>query len=329
MRLTRMARPILAAVCGVAVLATGLIAGGPTASADPISDAKAKLNDLEQQTSQIEQSHNDSQARLTAAQAQETQLKSQIATQQADLDAMKPAIAWIVTTQRQGASIDMTASFLLNDSPDTFLNNMATAASVNNLIDEQVARYVSEQQRLDDLNSSLQDTITAANTEVATQKQLLDQAKAAQATQQQTVDQLTAAQQAELAAQMNFNGTATAGPGGSAAAQAVVAWALQQVGKPYTYGGAGPDSFDCSGLTMVAYAQVGIALPHNAETQADYGTPVDRSQLLPGDLVFFYSPISHVAIYIGNGLIVHASTPATGVKVAPIYGAYATARRLV
>jgi len=306
-----------------------MVAGGPTASADPISDAKAKLTDLEQQTSTIEQNYNDSQTRLAAAQAQQAQLTGQIQAQQAELDAMKPAIAWIVTTQRQGASIDMTASFLLNDSPDAFLNNMATAASVNNLIDEQVARYISEQQRLADLNDSLQTTIQSIDTEVAQQKQLLDQAKTAQAAQQKVVDQLTAAQQAMLAAQMSFNGTAVAGAGGSAAAQAVVAWALQQVGKPYTYGGAGPGSFDCSGLTMVAYAQIGIGLPHSASGQAAFGTPVDRSQLLPGDLVFFYSPISHVAIYIGNGLIVHASTPATGVKVAPIYGAYATARRLV
>ena len=329
MRLTRMVRPVLAALCGAAVIFTGMVVGGPTASADPISDAKAKLDDLQQQTSQIEQSYNDSQARLAAAQQQQTQITSEIQTQQAELDALKPTIAWIVTSQRQGASIDMTASFLLNDTPDTFLNNMATAASVNNLINEQVARYVSEQQRLDDLNASLQTTIATENTEVANQKQLLDQAQAAQAAQQQTVDQLTAAQAAALAAQMNFSGTATAGAGGSAAAQAVVAWALQQVGKAYTYGGVGPDSFDCSGLTMVAYSQVGIALPHSASGQTAFGTPVDRSQLLPGDLVFFYSPISHVAIYIGNGLIVHASTPATGVKVSPIFGAYATARRLV
>jgi len=326
--LTKMVRPILAALCGVAVLVTGMVAGGPTASADPITDAKAKLSDLEQQTSEIEQKYNDSQARLSAAQTQQAQLTTEIADQQAKVDAMKPAIAWIVTTQRQGAGIDMTASFLLNDSPDAFLSNMATAASVNSLIDEQVARYVSEQQRLAELNDSLQTTVQTINTEVDQQKQLLDQAKTAQDAQQRLVDQLTAEQAAALAAQMNF-GAAVAGAGGSEAAQAVVAWALQQVGKPYTYGGAGPGSFDCSGLTMVAYAQVGIALPHSATAQAGYGTPVDRSQLLPGDLVFFYSPISHVAIYIGNGLIVHASTPATGVKVAPIYGAYATARRLV
>ena len=329
MRLTKMVRPILAALCGVAVLVTGMVAGGPTASADPITDAKAKLTDLEQQTSTIEQQYNDSQTRLATAQAQQDQLTTQIATQQAELDAMKPAIAWIVTTQRQGASIDMTASFLLNDSPDAFLNNMATAASVNNLIDEQVARYVSEQQRLADLNDTLATTIATINTEVDAQKKLLDDAKTAQDAQQKIVDQLTAAQQAMLAAQMSFGGDITPGVGGSAAAQAVVTWALGQVGKPYTYGGAGPGSFDCSGLTMVAYSQVGIGLPHSASGQAAYGTPVDRSQLLPGDLVFFYSPISHVAIYIGNGLIVHASTPATGVKVAPIYGAYATARRLV
>jgi len=324
-----MLRPIVAAACGAAVIFTGLVVGGPTASADPLSDAKAKLADFEQQSAQIEQSYNESQARLTDAQNQQAQLTAQIAAQQAEIDAMKPTIAWIVTTQRQGASIDMTASFLLNDSPDTFLNNMATAASVNSLIDDQAARYVSEQQRLADLNNSLQATVQTISAETAQQKQLLDQAKTAQAAQQRVVNQLTAAQQVQLAAQTNFTTNATAGPGGSAAAQAVVAWALKQVGKAYIYGASGPNAFDCSGLTMVAYSQVGIALPHNAAAQSHYGTPVSRSDLVPGDLVFFYSPIGHVGIYIGNGLIVHASTPATGVKVGPIYSAYNTARRLV
>jgi cell wall-associated NlpC family hydrolase len=97
-------------------------------------------------------------------------------------------------------------------------------------------------------------------------------------------------------------------PAPTAAAQTAVDTALAQVGKAYAWGGAGPDSYDCSGLVMAAYAAAGIYLPHSSSMQSTMGTPVPSDALQPGDLVFFYSPVSHVAMYIGNGQIVQAST---------------------
>ncbi len=99
------------------------------------------------------------------------------------------------------------------------------------------------------------------------------------------------------------------------AAQIAVDTALAQQGKPYVWGGAGPDSFDCSGLVMYAYAAAGISLPHSSSMQSTMGTPVAYSALQPGDLVFFYTPVSHVAMYIGNGQIVQASTEGQPVAV--------------
>ena len=109
------------------------------------------------------------------------------------------------------------------------------------------------------------------------------------------------------------------GPRGSGAAQAAVNTALAQVGDPYVWGAAGPDAFDCSGLTQYAYAAAGVALPHSSSMQSQMGTPVSRDQLQPGDLVFFYSPVSHVGMYIGNGMIVHAANPGTGVVTSPLH----------
>ena len=91
------------------------------------------------------------------------------------------------------------------------------------------------------------------------------------------------------------------------AAQVAVDTALAQVGDPYVWAAAGPDAFDCSGLTQYAWAAAGIELPHSSSMQSQVGTPVAYSDLQPGDLVFFYSPISHVGMYIGNGQIVHSS----------------------
>lgn len=93
----------------------------------------------------------------------------------------------------------------------------------------------------------------------------------------------------------------------------VVAVAMAQLGKPYRYGAGGPDAFDCSGLTMYCYGQVGIRLPHSSSAQYGCGQRVSRSGLSPGDLVFFGSPIHHVGLYIGGENFIHA--PHTGATV--------------
>jgi cell wall-associated NlpC family hydrolase len=93
---------------------------------------------------------------------------------------------------------------------------------------------------------------------------------------------------------------------------------MAQVGKSYVYGAAGPSAFDCSGLTMMAWAQAGVGLPHSSGAQMGSGTPVSQSELQPGDLVFYYSPVSHVGMYIGNGQIVNALNPGAGVGISGV-----------
>ncbi|MGY1697512.1 C40 family peptidase [Geodermatophilus sp. SYSU D00814] len=110
----------------------------------------------------------------------------------------------------------------------------------------------------------------------------------------------------------------SASGGGSGAAQTAVQTALAQVGDPYVWGAGGPDAFDCSGLTQYAYAAAGISLPHSSKMQSQMGTAVSRSELQPGDLIFYYSPVSHVSMYIGNGQMVHASTSGVPVKVVSV-----------
>jgi cell wall-associated NlpC family hydrolase len=95
--------------------------------------------------------------------------------------------------------------------------------------------------------------------------------------------------------------------------------ALTQRGKPYVWGAAGPDSYDCSGLVEWAFAQEGISLPHYTGSQWDSGMHVSRDDLEPGDLVFFFSDISHVGIYIGNGLMVDAPSAGQDVQVQPMF----------
>ena len=111
-------------------------------------------------------------------------------------------------------------------------------------------------------------------------------------------------------------------------AAAVLRFACAQLGKPYRWGASGPRNWDCSGLTRMAWAQAGVSLPHSSALQYSYGTRVSRQDLLPGDLVFFYSPISHVGIYLGRGLVLHAPSTGDLVKISGIFDSYVGAVRL-
>ncbi|MGH8868064.1 MAG: C40 family peptidase, partial [Actinomycetes bacterium] len=104
----------------------------------------------------------------------------------------------------------------------------------------------------------------------------------------------------------------------SGAAATAVDFAYAQLGDAYVWGATGPDAWDCSGLTMGAWGAAGVSLPHSSSMQYSAGRPVSRSELQPGDLVFYYSPISHVAIYVGNGQIIHAANSSEPVKTDPV-----------
>jgi cell wall-associated NlpC family hydrolase len=107
-------------------------------------------------------------------------------------------------------------------------------------------------------------------------------------------------------------------PGGAPEAATVIQAALSRIGSPYTWGGSGPNAFDCSGLVMWSFQQAGVALPHSSQALAQGGQPVSLDQMKPGDVVTYYSDASHAAIYIGDGMMVHASTFGTPVRVAPV-----------
>ena len=186
--------------------------------------------------------------------------------------------------------------------------------------------------------SQAQAQLNSVNSTIA---KLVQQAQAAQAAaaaakaRQLVLAQLALQQTAQQAAQRTAqptaqynaptgsqNSVATTPPvsapvaGGAATAVRV---ALSKLGDPYVFAAAGPNAFDCSGLTMYAWGQAGVSLPHNAAAQAADVQPISYGQLQPGDLVFYGSPIYHVGIYVGGGNVVEANNPSTGVIEASVF----------
>ncbi|MGY1742059.1 MULTISPECIES: C40 family peptidase [unclassified Blastococcus] len=229
----------------------------------------------------------------------------------------------------------------------------ATAAQAQDLLDdvtaqqagleEQVAAFQADYDRLLAEEQAAREAAERAAAEAAAraaaEQAAAEQAAAEQAAEEQAAEDAAPAPAPAPVPQAPRPAPASAAPppapvavrAPGPAAQVAVDTALAQRGDPYVWAAAGPDSFDCSGLTSFAYRAAGISLPHSSRMQSQMGTPVSRADLQPGDLVFFYSPVSHVGMYIGNGQMVHASTYGQPVKIAPVDSmpGYNSARRIV
>jgi cell wall-associated NlpC family hydrolase len=171
------------------------------------------------------------------------------------------------------------------------------------------AKAVREQNRLTELRTTIEDKIENQRAEVEHLNELLERARRRAAARRER------ARQEALATTFPTVTAPKTPPAPNPNAQRAVDAALSQLGKPYQWGAAGPDSYDCSGLTMWAWAQAGVSLPHNSGAQLAATPRVDRSDVAPGDLLFFGSPIHHVGMYIGNGQMVEAPYSGQVVRV--------------
>ncbi|HEY4006121.1 MAG TPA: NlpC/P60 family protein [Pseudonocardia sp.] len=124
--------------------------------------------------------------------------------------------------------------------------------------------------------------------------------------------------QSALSLPSRIGGVPIAGPAGSRSAALALRYAATRLGMPYVWGANGPYAFDCSGLMQWAYWQLGILLPRTSGEQSQVGNPVALKDLRPGDMVFYYTPVSHVGMYLGNGMVLHASEPGKPVKISPV-----------
>lgn len=154
--------------------------------------------------------------------------------------------------------------------------------------------------------------------ELERKKEAEAERKADELARQQAAKETAAADEAPKTKSGSGTGTGS-GSGYSSKAEKVLAFARAQIGKPYVWGATGPSSYDCSGLTQAAWKAAGVGLPRTTWDQVKVGTRVSTANLRPGDLVFFYDDISHVGIYKGGGMMIHAPKPGANVREESIY----------
>jgi peptidoglycan DL-endopeptidase CwlO len=308
---------------GAVVAAAGLIAvllapvPASAAPADPPATPEAAAELAEQTAQQLtaldEQVH---QAELAVAAHQQAAADADATADAAEatLTQYAPAIRAIAQNGYTGSTQSRVATFLGSESADDLVAQMTMldliADHTDGILAEASAAQTEAEQARTDADAAAAEAAAALSALHEQQAQVQAQADEYEA----DFTRLTAAEQATVTAavagpvlEAPSAAVAAAAAPGPAAATAVQT-ALAQMGDPYVWGASGPDGFDCSGLTSYAYAAAGIALPHSSGAQSQLGTPVSRADLMPGDIVYFYSPVSHVGIYIGDGKMVHART---------------------
>ncbi len=329
------------AVLGLSALAlAGALATTPQlAHADPpltVDEAKAQIAQLETEAAAIDQEYVGVKQGLAQSRATLKLKKADVKTQTTKVEQLRKQAGQVALAQFQNRHLDTAAKLLLSDDADDFLSQVSTVeklsenqnAALQDFQEEQAkltelerstetetAQLTKEQAELDKLRASSESkiaeskTVLAKLTEEERQRIAAEEAKARQEAQ-------AAAEGGTVSPTSTTTDTVTDGSGKGARA---LAFAKSQLGKPYRYASAGPSSYDCSGLTSAAWSQVGVSLPRTSQSQIGVGRSVSKSELQPGDLVFYYgSSPSHVALYAGNGQIIHAPRPGKSVEYASL-----------
>ena len=312
----------------VGTLSFALIAPfAPATNAAPSAD----LVRVRQEVEQLQEDAAEAGENAQAAKVQLARLKSQLSSvqqeaqaQKATVDSIRNSLAAIAVARYKSTGLGEGVELLFSSDPSLYLSS---AGSLENITRKQAAelrKYATAKQRLDATSLTVEDKLRLVQAaearyraQAAQVKRKLEQAEQVLARLEKKDRERLLKLQAMDEAERQAYSREQARLANTVSGRAGIAlrYAVKQIGDSYVWGAAGPIRWDCSGLTMRAYEQAGVRLPHSSRAQFGYGRSIARSNLLPGDLVFFGTPISHVGIYVGKGKMVHAPRPGARVNI--------------
>ena len=321
-----------------ALAVSTVIVGQPaTAAPDPrLKRVEAQVADLESKAESAAEDWNLARSKLRASQLRVSALKQKLASERAAYSEVAQDLGRLVAAMYKSGMIDLDVQALFADDPTKFLAQMSAVQQIGSSQAVTLKRIQSRRLSLLQAESAVraEEAIARSLTsQAAAHKKAADVALAKasrilsslQATERRRLEALRAAQRAAdarraAAAKSSLQASLNKVP---TRIRKVIGYAMAQVGDNYRLGATGPSSFDCSGLVLQSYRQIGISLPHYSRAQYSSTKRVSRGALRPGDLVFFFGRgIKHVGIYIGSNKMVHASNPRYGVRVTSLSEPY-------
>ncbi|MEV4491116.1 NlpC/P60 family protein [Micromonospora coxensis] len=299
---------VLAALVGAAVVLTG---GASAAHAEPtVAEIERQIDRDWNKLEPLIEQHNAVRQDLAAKRRRADALSRRIGPLQLQVDLAMNQVSGLAAEAYKGESISVVNALLGSRSPGELVGQL-----------ELLDRFASRQQRGVQAVKDLRDELAAKKAPLDEMVAQLSRTEAQLAARKKQIDaEIDRLQRLRLKLHDGGGGgplrpapCPAAYPGGPAGA--AVRFACAQIGKPYVWGAEGPGAYDCSGLMLAAWAEGGVRLPHNARQQRQVTPRIDRADLRPGDLVFYYADLHHVGMYVGGGWVVHASRAGVPVKM--------------
>jgi peptidoglycan DL-endopeptidase CwlO len=295
-----------------------LLATAGTAYADPTpAQIEAEIDAKWAQIEPVVEQHNALKVKIELETKKADALKAQLAPLEEEVAKTRARAGIYADYMYKGGAAAGLAAFLESGDPSVMADRLMSIDSLTRSMNSRIGDVLAAKSKLDEAKKPLDELLVQLN---ALETQQAAQIKSIQAQIDQLgVDRLKAYGGSGLGElrPVPCPTTYPGGPHGTA-----IKFACAQIGKPYVFAASGPNAFDCSGLTKAAWAQAGVYLTHYAATQKRETTRISRSELIPGDLVFYYSDVHHVALYAGkiDGVdwIVHASRPGVPIKMRPM-----------
>lgn len=312
----------------------------PPTSAAPSAD----LLRVRQEVEQLQDDAAEAGENAQAAKVQLQRLRAQLSTVQQEADSQKVVVekirnslATIAVARYKSTGLGEGVELLFSSDPSLYLSSAGSLENITRKQAAQLRKYATAKQRLDATSLTVADKlrlVQAAEARYRAQaaqvkskleaaEKLLSKLEAKDRERLRKIQEMDAAEREAYSREQAKLANTVSGRAGLA-----LRYAVKQIGDNYVWGAAGPVRWDCSGLTMRAFEQAGVRLPHSSRAQFNYGRSIARNNLLPGDLVFFGTPISHVGIYIGKGKMVHAPRPGARVQIVE-FGNYFGKKRYV
>ena len=308
------ARKMCSAACLALVTTLALPVGTAQAAPKPsAAEARKKLKQLNDQVDQLVEKYNKARDDLAAAQKKLKAVKTSAAQEQATYAGMRQRVAEMAATAYKSGDMTDVSTFMSASNPQTVLDQVAVFSQLSKNRSSQLGQFLLSAQRLQRQLGQVKESTDQIKAQVGKIK-----------AQQAVLDKAVGKQKALL---RQAGGDPSGGGGGSIGgtyngpatgnARAALNYAYAQLGKWYHYGSAGPDTFDCSGLTMMSWRKGGVSLPHNAAAQYNATRHVSRANLQPGDLVFFQG-LGHVGMFVSGDQMIEAAHTGTKIRISSI-----------
>jgi len=312
---SRRGLPLAAAAISVAVVLLGGSSEAQTVTSQPsLKQLVAEATQLSNEVDSLGQQYDGLKIQLAHANSEVQVAKQAAARAEAAMTSSQKAVGQLAAMGYMNGGMDPTLQMLTSGNPELFLSQASTIEQLDNEAGMRVSTLQHEQLTAERAQAT-------AKEEIDTADQLQSEINGKVATIQGKLDILNSSAMSQAMDIFDKTGSYPniVLPEATTVGTVALRAALTQRGKPYLWGAAGPDAYDCSGLVVWAFAQEGISLPHYTGSLWDSGMHISRADLEPGDLVFFFPDISHVGIYIGNGLMVDAPSSGQVVQVQAVF----------